>query len=146
MNEPTIAEILAALKPEEIKETITDSLPLSLLVIVLSFVFSLLMYPVSMILASFNRGFGFPMIPDWVYTALFLGIVLWMVRGQSAHLPILGPVAWTVLVILVGSIVFACLYLPGWAVLPAILLFLTPVYLLAKLLEKGREKLETGAL
>lgn len=146
MNEPTIAEILAALKPEEIKETITDALPVALLTIFLSVVFSLLMYPVSMILASFNRGFGFPEIPDWVYTALFLGIVVWMIRGQSVHLPILGPIAWIVLVVLVISIVFACIYLPGWTVLPSILLFLTPVYLFAKLLEKGREKIETGAL
>jgi predicted branched-subunit amino acid permease len=146
MNEPTIAEILAALKPEEIKETVTDALPVSLLTIALSVVFSLLMYPVSMILASFNRGFGFPEIPDWIYTALFLGIVFWMIRGQSAHLPILGPVAWTILIVLVISVIFACIYLPGWAVLPSILFFLTPVYLFAKLLEKGREKIETGTV
>jgi hypothetical protein len=102
------------------------------------------MYPVSMILASFNRSFGFPIIPDWVYTALFLGIVLWMIRGQSAHLPLLGPVAWGVLIVLIVSIVFACIYLPDWAVLPSILIFLTPIYFFARLLEKGRAKLESG--
>jgi hypothetical protein len=144
MNEPTIAEILAVLKAEEIKETITDSLPSAFMVIVLSAVFSFLMYPVSMILASFNRSFGFPIIPDWVYTALVLGIVLWMIRGQSAHLPLLGPVAWGVLIVLVISIVFACIYLPDWAVLPSILIFLTPIYFFARLLEKGRAKLESG--
>jgi len=144
MNEPTIAEILAVLKAEEIKETITDSLPSALMVIVLSGVFSFLVYPVSMILASFNRSFGLPVIPEWVYTTLFLGIVLWMIRGQSAHLPLLGPVAWGVLIVLVVSIVFACIYLPDWAVLPSILLFLTPIFFFAKLLEKGRAKLESG--
>jgi hypothetical protein len=144
MNEPTIAEILAVLKAEEIKETITDALPAAFMVIVLSAVFSFLMYPVSMILASFNRGFGFPVIPDWVYTALFLGIVLWMIRGQSTHLPLLGPVAWGVLIVLMVSIVFACIYLPDWAVLPSILIFLTPIYFFARLLEKGRAKLESG--
>ena len=144
MNEPTIAEILAVLKAEEIKETITDALPAAFMVIVLSAVFSFLMYPVSMILASFNRSFGFPIIPDWVYTALFLGIVLWMIRGQSSHLPLLGPVAWGVLIVLIVSIVFACIYLPSWAVLPSILIFLTPIYFFAKLLEKGRLKLESG--
>ncbi|MCX6143553.1 MAG: hypothetical protein NTZ35_10050 [Ignavibacteriales bacterium] len=144
MNEPTIAEILAVLKAEEIKETITDALPAAFMVIVLSAVFSFLIYPVSVILASFNRSFGFPIIPDWVYTALFLGIVLWMIRGHSAHLPLLGPVAWGVLIVLVASIVFACIYLPAWAVLPSILIFLTPIYFLAKLLEKGRAKLESG--
>jgi hypothetical protein len=144
MNEPTIAEILAVLKAEEIKETITDSLPSALMVIVLSGIFSFLVYPVSMILASFNKSFGFPVIPEWVYTTLFLGIVLWMIRGQSAHLPLLGPVAWGVLIVLVVSIVFACIYLPGWAVLPSILLFLTPIYFFAKLLERGRAKLESG--
>ena len=144
MNEPTIAEILAVLKAEEIKETITDALPVAFMVIVLSAVFSFLMYPVSMILASFNRSFGFPIIPDWVYTALFLGIVLWMIRGQSAHLPLLGPVAWGVLIVLMVSIVFACIYLPDWAVLPSILIFLTPIYFFARLLEKGRAKLESG--
>jgi hypothetical protein len=144
MNEPTIAEILAVLKAEEIKETVTGSLAPAFMVIVLSAVFSFLIYPVSMILASFNRGFGFPIIPDWVYTALFLGIVLWMIRGQSTHLPLLGPVAWGVLMVLVASIVFACIYLPSWAVLPSILIFLTPIYFFAKLLEKGRAKLESG--
>jgi hypothetical protein len=144
MNEPTIAEILVVLKAEEIKETIMEALPVSLMVIVLSAIFSFLVYPVSMILASFNRGFGFPIIPEWVYTALFLGIVLWMIRGQSAHLPILGPVAWCVLIVLVASIVFACIYLPDWSVLPSILLCLTPIYVFAKLLEKGRAKLESG--
>ena len=144
MNEPTIAEILAVLKAEEIKETVMDSLPPAFIVIVLSGIFSFLVYPVSMILASFNRSFGFPVIPDWVYTALFLGIVLWMIRGQSVHIPLLGPVAWVVLIVLVVSIVFACIYLPGWAVLPSILLFLTPIYFFAKLLEKGRAKLESG--
>ena len=144
MNEPTIAEILAVLKAEEIKETITDALPPALMVIFLSAIFSFLVYPVSMILASFNRGFGFPVIPDWVYTALFLGIVLWMIRGQSVHLPLLGPVAWGVVIVLVASIVFACIYLPAWSVLPSILLFLTPLYLFARLLEKGRAKLESG--
>jgi hypothetical protein len=144
MNEPSIAEILAVLRAEEIKETIMDALPSAFMVIVLSAVFSFLIYPVSMILASFNRSFGFPVIPDWVYTALFLGIVLWMIRGQSVHLPLLGPVAWGVLIVLVVSIVFACIYLPGWSVLPSILLFLTPLYMLAKLLEKGRAKLESG--
>ena len=144
MNEPTIAEILAVLKAEEIKETVMDSLPPAFIVIVLSGIFSFLVYPVSMILASFNRSFGFPVIPDWVYTALFLGIVLWMIRGQSVHIPLLGPVAWGVLIVLVVSIVFACIYLPGWAVLPSILLFLTPIYFFAKLLEKGRAKLESG--
>jgi hypothetical protein len=144
MNEPTIAEILVVLKTEEIKETIMEALPASLMVIVLSAIFSFLVYPVSMILASFNRGFGFPIIPEWVYTALFLGIVLWMIRGQSAHLPILGPVAWSVLIVLVASIVFACIYLPDWSVLPSVLLFLTPIYVFAKLLEKGRAKLESG--
>lgn len=144
MNEPTIAEILAVLKAKEIKETITDVLPPAFMVIVLSVVFSFLVYPVSMILASFNRGFGFPVIPDWVYTALFLGIVLWMIRGQSAHLPVLGPVAWGVFIVLVVSIVFACIYLPAWSVLPSILLFLTPLYFFAKLLERGRAKLESG--
>ena len=144
MNEPTIAEILAVLKAEEIKETITDALPAAFMVIVLSAVFSFLMYPVSMILASFNRSFGFPIIPDWVYTALFLGIVLWMIRGQSTHLPLLGPVAWGVLLVLMVSIIFACIYLPDWAVLPSILIFLTPIYFFAKLLEKGRAKLESG--
>ena len=144
MNEPTIAEILAVLKAEEIKETITDALPAAFLVIALSAIFSFLIYPVSMILASFNRGFGFPVIPDWVYTALFLGIVLWMIRGQSSHLPLLGPVAWGVLIVLIVSIVFACIYLPSWAVLPSILIFLTPIYFFAKLLEKGRLKLESG--
>jgi predicted branched-subunit amino acid permease len=79
-----------------------------------------------------------------VYTALFLGIVLWMIRGQSVHLPVLGPVAWGVLIVLVVSIVFACIYLPGWAVLPSILLCLTPLYFFAKLLERGRAKLESG--
>ena len=121
-----------------------DSLPPAFIVIVLSGIFSFLVYPVSMILASFNRSFGFPVIPDWVYTALFLGIVLWMIRGQSVHIPLLGPVAWVVLIVLVVSIVFACIYLPGWAVLPSILLFLTPIYFFAKLLEKGRAKLESG--
>jgi hypothetical protein len=144
MIEPRIADILSVLKAKEIKETITDVLPSAFIVIVLSVVFSFLVYPVSMILASFNRGFGFPVIPDWVYTALFLGIVLWVIRGQSAHLPILGPVAWGVLIVLVVSIVFACIYLPGWAVLPSILLFLTPLYFFAKLLERGRAKLESG--
>jgi hypothetical protein len=144
MNEPTIAEILAALKAEEIKETITDSLPTALMVIGLSAVFSFLVYPVSMILASFNRSFGFPIVPEWVYTALFLGIVLWMSRGHGTHLPLLGPVAWSVLFVLIASIVFACIYLPDWAVLPSILLFLTPIYFFAKLLEKGRAKLESG--
>jgi hypothetical protein len=144
MNEPTIAEILAVLKAEEIKETITDSLAPAFMVIILSAVFSFLIYPVSMILAAFNRGFGFPIIPDWVYKALFLGIVLWMIRGQSTHLPLLGPVAWGVLMVLVASIVFACIYLPSWAVLPSILIFLTPIYFFAKLLEKGRAKLESG--
>jgi len=144
MIEPRIADILSVLKAKEIKETITDVLPSAFIVIVLSVVFSFLVYPVSMILASFNRGFGFPVIPDWVYTALFLGIVLWVIRGQSAHLPILGPVAWGVLIVLVVSIVFACIYLPGWAVLPSILLFLTPLYFFAKLLERGRAKIESG--
>jgi hypothetical protein len=144
MNEPTIAEILAVLKAEEIKEAVIDALPSAFMVILLSAVFSFLVYPVSMILASFNRGFGFPVIPDWVYSALFLGIVFWMSRGQSVHLPLLGPVAWGVLVVLTISIVFACIYLPGWAVLPSILLFLTPIHLFAKLLEKGRAKLESG--
>ena len=144
MNEPTIAEILAVLKAEEIKETVTDALPSALMIIFLSAIFSFLIYPVSMILASFNRGFGFPVIPDWVYTALFLGIVLWMIRGQSVHLPLLGPVAWSVVIVLVVSIVFACIYLPAWSVLPSILLFLTPLYLFARLLEKGRAKLESG--
>jgi len=144
MIEPRIADILSVLKAKEIKETITDVLPSAFIVIVLSVVFSFLVYPVSMILASFNRGFGFPVIPDWVYTALFLGIVLWMIRGQSAHLPLLGPVAWSVVIVLVVSIVFACIYLPAWSVLPSILLFLTPLYLFARLLEKGRAKLESG--
>ena len=144
MNEPSIAEILAVLKVEEIKETITDVLPTAFMVIVLSGIFSFLVYPVSMILASFNRSFGFPVIPGWVYTALFLGIVLWMIRGQSVHLPLLGPVAWSVVIVLVASIVFACIYLPDWSVLPSVLLFLTPLYLFAKLLEKGRGKLESG--
>ena len=144
MNEPTRAEILAVLKAEEIKETVTDALPSALMIIFLSAIFSFLIYPVSMILASFNRGFGFPVIPDWVYTALFLGIVLWMIRGQSVHLPLLGPVAWSVVIVLVVSIVFACIYLPAWSVLPSILLFLTPLYLFARLLEKGRAKLESG--
>jgi hypothetical protein len=144
MNEPTIAEILAVLKAEEYKETITDALPSAFMVIMLSVVFSFLIYPVSMILASFNRSFGFPTIPDWVYTALFLGIVLWMIRGQSVHLPLLGPVAWGVIVVLVVSVIFACIYLPGWSVLPSILLLLTPLYMFAKLLEKGRAKLESG--
>jgi len=139
-----MAEILAVLKAEEIKETVMDSLPPAFIVIILSGIFSFLVYPVSMILASFNRSFGFPVIPDWVYTALFLGIVLWMIRGQSVHIPLLGPVAWGVLIVLVVSIVFACIYLPGWAVLPSILLFLTPIYFFAKLLEKGRAKLESG--
>jgi hypothetical protein len=40
--------------------------------------------------------------------------------------------------------VFVCIYLPSRAVLPSILIFLTPVYLFAKLLEKGRAKLESG--
>ena len=146
MNEPTMAEILAALEAEEVKETITEALPASVIVIFLSVVFSFLMYPVSMILASFNKSFGFPEIPQWVYTALFLAIVLWMSRGLRVHLPVLGPMSWGVLVVLVVSIVFACVYLPGWAVLPSILLFLTPVYLFAKLLEKGREKLELGSV
>jgi hypothetical protein len=146
MNEPTIAEILAVLKAEEIKETITAALPSALIVIVLSVIFSFLVYPVSMILATFNRSFGFPAIPNWVYAALFLGIVLWMIRGQSTHLPLLGPMAWGVLIVLVVSIVFACIYLPGWAVLPSILLFLTPIYLFAKLLERGRAKLEAGEI
>jgi hypothetical protein len=144
MNEPTIAEILAVLKAEEYKETITDALPTAFMVIMLSVVFSFLIYPVSMILASFNRSFGFPAIPDWVYTALFLGIVLWMIRGQSVHLPLLGPVAWSVVIILVVSVIFACIYLPGWSVLPSILLLLTPLFMFAKLLEKGRAKLESG--
>jgi hypothetical protein len=144
MNEPTIAEILAVLKAEEVKETITDSLPPAFMLIGLSAVFSFLIYPVSMILASFNRSFGFPVIPDWVYTALFLGIVLWMIRGQSAHLPLLGPVAWSVLIVLFVSVIFACIYLPGWSVLPSILLLLTPLYMFAKLLEKGRAKLKSG--
>jgi hypothetical protein len=144
MNEPTIAEILAVLKAEEIKETIMGSLPSAFMVIILSAVFSFLIYPVSMILASFNRSFGFPVIPEWVYTTLFLGIVLWMIRGQSVHIPLLGPVAWGILAVLVVSIVFACIYLPGWAVLPSILVFLTPIYFFAKLLEKGRAKMESG--
>jgi hypothetical protein len=144
MNEPTIPEILAALKAEEIKETIMDSLPVAFIVIVLSALFSFLVYPVSMILASFNKGFGFPVIPDWVYTALFLGFVVWMIRGHSAHLPLLGPVAWLVLIALIVPIVFACVYLPAWAVLPSILLFLTPIFFLARLLERGRAKLESG--
>lgn len=144
MNEPAIAEILAVLKAEEIKETIMDALPAAFMVIFLSVIFSFLVYPISMILASFNRSFGLPIIPDWVYTALFLGIVLWMTRGQSAHLPVLGPVAWGVLLFLIIPIVFACIYLPGWAVLPSILLFLTPIHFFAKLLERGRAKLESG--
>ena len=144
MNEPTIPEILAALKPEEVKETIASAVPSALVVIVLSIVFSFLVYPISMIIASFNRSFGFPVIPDWMYTAFFLLVVLWVVRGQRVHLPLMGPVAWAVLLVLVISIIFACIYLPGWAVLPSILIFLTPVHLFAKLLEKGREKIETG--
>jgi hypothetical protein len=144
MNEPTIPEILAALKSEEIKETIVDALPVAVIVIFLSVFFSFLIYPVSMILASFNKSFGLPVIPDWVYTALFLGIVVWMVRGHSTHLPLLGPVAWLVLVVLMVSIIFACIYLPAWAMLPSILLFLTPIFLLARLLERGRAKLESG--
>jgi hypothetical protein len=144
MNGPTLAEILSALKAEEVKETIMDALPAAFLVIVLSALFSFLVYPVSMILASFNRSFGFPAIPDWVYTALFLGIVLWMIRGQSVHIPLLGPVTAGIILLLVVSVIVACSYLPDWALLPSILLFLTPIYLAAKLLEKGRAKLESG--
>jgi hypothetical protein len=146
MNGPTPAEILSALKAEEIKETIMDALPAAFLVIVLSALFSFLVYPVSMILASFNRSFGFPAIPDWVYTALFLGIVLWMIRGQSVHIPLLGPLTAAILLVLVVAVVFACSYLPDWALLPSILLFLTPIFLVAKLLEKGRAKLESGEI
>ena len=79
-----------------------------------------------------------------MYTALFLGIVLWKIRGQSVRLPLLGPVAWSVVIVLVASIVLACIYLPDWPVLPSIMLLLTPLYLFAKLLEKGRAKLESG--
>jgi hypothetical protein len=50
MDEPSIAEILAVLKAEEIKETIMDALPTAFMVIVLTVVFSFLIYPVSMIL------------------------------------------------------------------------------------------------
>lgn len=49
---------------EEIKETITDALPSAFMVIVLSAVLSFLFYPVSMTLASFNRSFGFRVIPE----------------------------------------------------------------------------------
>ena len=144
MNEPTIPEILAAVKPEEIKETLAGALPVALLVLLLSVVFSFLVYPISMILASVSKSFGSPVVPDWAYTAFFLGVVIWKVRGQSVHLPILGPVAWTILLFLIVPIVFACVYLPNWAVLPSILVFLTPIYLFAKILEKGRENIETG--
>lgn len=64
MNEPTIAEILRALTPAETKDAIIEALPGALIVIVLSLVFSLLTYPVSMILAAFNRSFGFPGTPN----------------------------------------------------------------------------------
>jgi hypothetical protein len=146
MNEPTIAEILRALTPAETKYAVIEALPGALIVIVLSLVFSLLTYPVSMILAAFNRSFGFPEIPNWIYTALFLGIVLWLVRGQSGHIPILGAVAWLVLAFMLIPVVVVCVYAPDWAILPLILLEFTPIYLVAKLLEEGRKKMETGEI
>lgn len=144
MNEPMISEAISALTKAEIKEEIKNGLPAAVVVIVLSLIFSLLIYPVSMIFAAFGRDFGLPEIPNWVYTALFLGIVLWLIRGQRSHIPTLGPVAWLVLIMMVSLPVVICIFLPDWAILPSILVVLTPLYLFARLLEAGRKKIETG--